>query len=184
MDKFGSWKPSNVEPLGKLKLQVRISNSATKQLKLPVIKRATSTLVMALADTGAQMCVADWQVAKNMGLKKSDLMVPALSVSVADNSSLELMGAHFLTIFADSGESTDQLVYFATDVGEFYLSKSALIDLNVINCDFPRVGAYTDTQVNTLNHVHNEVLDEFTSGLREDNLLETPVHHRQVAPPP
>ena len=78
------------------------------------------------------MCVADWQVAKNMGLKKSDLMVPALSVSVADNTSLILMGAHFLTIFSDSGESTDQLVYFATDVGEFHLSELALIDLNVI----------------------------------------------------
>lgn len=86
MDDFGRWTPSNIQPHGKLQLQVAVSQSATKQLQLPQIKNTTSTQVSALADTGAQMCVADWRVSKNMGLKKLDLLLPALSVSVADNS--------------------------------------------------------------------------------------------------
>ena len=80
-----------------------------------------------------------------MGLTKKDLMIPALSISVADNNSLELIGAHFMHISATSGEVTKQLVYFAMDVGEFYLSKAALIDLKIIPHDFPRIGAWVAT---------------------------------------
>ena len=74
------------------------------------------------------MCVADCTIAKQLNFAKQDLLHPALTVSVADNASLELVGAHFMTLYADTGETTSQLVYFATNVGEFYLSKSALID--------------------------------------------------------
>ena len=121
------------------------------------------------------MCVADWQVAKNMGLKKSDLLLPALSVSVADNSSLDLIGAHFLTITAKSGHVSEQLVYFVADIGEFYLSKAALIDLAVISKDFPQPGSCsTDTFTNNPSPPYrptykadiNEAQDGFTSELR------------------
>ena len=71
------------------------------------------------------MCVVDWHIAKRLGLSKHDLFAPALSVSVADNSNLELIGAHFLELFDDSSECTEQLVYFANGVGEFYLSQEA-----------------------------------------------------------
>lgn len=81
--------------------------------------------------------MADWSVAKWLGLTKDELLHPALTVSVADNANLELVGAHFLTIFSDSGESTEQLVYFATNVGDFYLSKAAMIDLEIISKDSP-----------------------------------------------
>ena len=147
MDEFGSWKPSNVQPHGKIKIRLKISKSATEQLQLKPVK-STSTSALALADTGAQMCVADFNVAKRMGLSKSDLMIPALSVSVADNSSLELIGAHFMTLFTDSGETSEQLVYFANDVGEFYLSKAALIDLKVISHAFPRVSLHNKGDIN------------------------------------
>ena len=43
-----------------------------------------------------------------------------------------------MTLFIDSGETSEQMVYFANDVGEFYLSKAALMDLKVISRDFPR----------------------------------------------
>lgn len=65
-DTFGKWKPSNVQPHGKLQVKVKTSVSATQQLQLQPIKSLTTT-VSALFDTGAQMCVADWNVAKRMG---------------------------------------------------------------------------------------------------------------------
>ena len=115
LDKFGSWSPANVQPHGRLQLQVKPSLSAQKQLGLPKLTN-TSTQVNALAETGAQMCVADRMVAKRMNLTKSDLLYLALSVSVADNASLELIGAHFMDIYAESGQQTSQLVYFAHDL--------------------------------------------------------------------
>ena len=96
------------------------------------------------------MCVADWSVARRLHLNKSDLLHPALTVSMADNTNLELMGAHFMIITADSGESTEQLVYFATNVGDFYLSKAAMIDLAIIPKDFPKVGAASHHYINSI----------------------------------
>ena len=112
-DEFGKWKPSNVQPHGKVNIQLEVAQSVSQQLNIPIIRNVKTTTVHALADTGAQMCVADWGVAKQMGLSKSNLMVPALSVSVADNSSLELIGATFIKISSTSGKSSEQLVYFA-----------------------------------------------------------------------
>lgn len=70
MEEFGSWKPSNVQRHGKIKIRLKISKSATEQLQLKPVK-STSTSALALAYTGAQMCVADFKVAKRMGLSKS-----------------------------------------------------------------------------------------------------------------
>ena len=109
------------------------------------------------------MCVADWSVAKQMGLSKSDLMVPALSVSVADNTSLELIGATFLNINTREGFNSEQLVYFANDVGQFYLSKQALIDLHIIPKDFPKVGSCDPSQAYSARGTLYEVQDEFPS---------------------
>lgn len=93
LDQFGNWTPGNVLPHSKVDIHIQLSKSAAKQFQLPMTAETRSTRVTPLVDTGAQMCVTDWQVAKRMGLTKSDLITPALSVSVADNSNLELIGA-------------------------------------------------------------------------------------------
>ena len=132
-DEFGNWKPSHVQPHGNIQVSLQVSQSAAEQLQLQPIQHAQQTFIKALADTGAQMCVADWSVAKQM--------VPALSVSVADNTSFELIGATFMTITTKEGYTSEQLVYLAHDVGQFYLSKQALFDLHVIPHNFPTVAA-------------------------------------------
>ena len=170
-------------PHGKMDIQHQVSSTAPEQLNLPPVNSSVSTTVSALADTNAQMCVADWQIAKRLGLKKDDLFAPALSILVADNSSLELIGAHFLRLSDTSSETTEQLVYFATGVGEFDLSQTALKELNVIPHDFPTAGSYrnADDQVEDvfeppkLGAVHNEVHGEFSPEL----LRPQPDHRRQ-----
>ena len=180
---------------GKLKLNIEVDNSAAHQLNLPPLTHCKSTPVSALADTSAQMCVADWQVGQRLGLKRKDLVVPALSISVADNYNLELIGAHFLRLSTPTGESTQQLVYFATEVGEFYLSKGALIDLKIISHDFPRVGAcssnfnmmqsHADVQGHTADyHELNEVQNEFTSVVHKVNPAPQDYLQHQGASPP
>ena len=125
------------------------------------------------------MCVADWQVAQRMNLRKSDILAPALTVSVADNANLELMGAHFITLKSPTGRSTEQLVYFAKGVGEFYLSKSALIDLGVISTSFPNI-APNDSKAPGVGAI-NEVQDGFPSGVLLQ-VRSSSSSQRQVAP--
>ena len=105
---------------------------------------------------------------------------------MADNSSLELIGAHFLTITARSGHKSEQLVYFATDIGEFYLSKAALIDLAVIDSNFPQPGSCPDKSTNPSlpyypqHGVHNyEAQDGSTSELRLSPGVHTPGQGQQ-----
>ena len=141
MDEFGKWKVSHVEPHGRVQVQVKICNSAARQLGISKLPQKKTISVSALCDTGAQMCVSDWNLAKEMGLKKSDILTPALTISTADNAKLELIGATFLTLFTNTGEYSQQLVYFAIGVGQFYLSKSAMKDLGIISRDFPKIGS-------------------------------------------
>ena len=82
------------------------------------------------------MCVAGTSIAHKMGMNNSELIRPKLKVSVADNSGLQLAGAAFVTITGPAG-STNQLVYFADNVEDFFLSKQALVELHIISPHFP-----------------------------------------------
>ena len=87
------------------------------------------------------MCVADYQLSKQMELSKHNMLTPALTISVDDNADLKLIGAAFMVLTSPEGINTSQLVYFATGVGQFYLSKAACVDLGIIRKDFPKVGS-------------------------------------------
>ena len=76
-----------------------------------------------MADTGAQMCVGDMRLAEQLGLVPGLLVDTAMSVTVANNGSLHVQGAGFVEIVSASGSSTQQMVYFAEGVQDFYLSK-------------------------------------------------------------
>lgn len=116
-------------------------HAATAQLNLPKLRNTKPVEISALVDTGTQMCVADCKLAKQMGLSKHNMLTPALTISFADNADLELIGAAFMLIKSDKGPATRQLVYFATGVGQFYLSKQACVDLGIIDANFPQVGS-------------------------------------------
>ena len=176
-DSFGNWRPSNIQPHGRLLLEAQVSNSAQQQLGIQSTPNSKPTSVEALADTGAQMCVADWSVAQRMNLTRSDLLTPALTVSVADNANLELIGAQFISLTAHTGQSTQQLVYFAKGIGELYLSKQALIDLEVISNNFPTVG---DAAPGSKGGQFNEVQDGSPSVLHKVPPQVPSVHQHQV----
>ena len=82
------------------------------------------------------MCVSGTAIAERMEIHKSDLIKPKLKISVADNSGLQLAGAAFISISGPGGE-TNQLVYFADNVDDFFISKQAGMDLNIISKEFP-----------------------------------------------
>ena len=162
INEFGKWVTSNVSAHGKIQVHVKLDPSAQQQLDLDQLPNTSSTTVSTLADTGKQMCVADWAIAKKLNLKKSDLLMPALTVSVADNASLELIGAHLLTLSTSTGLKTQQLVYFASGVGDFYLSKTALIDLKIVPSNFPSSSPSNTVSVNTLQNDVKDIIGHLT----------------------
>ena len=132
----GKWIPSKLEDHGRVPLVLQLCSGVATSQGFHEPKHTTHTRVSGLADTGAQMCVSGTQVAERMGIRRSDLLKPRLKISVADNSGLELAGAAFVTITGPGGQS-NQLVYFADNVDDFFLSKAACMDLNIIPQQFP-----------------------------------------------
>lgn len=124
------------------------------------------------------MCVADWQIARKLGLTKADLFAPALSISVADNLNLELIGAHFLELFDNAGHSTEQLVYFSSGVGEFYLSQEALKSLKVIPHNFPVIrSCTTNPSINKVADAQHAVDED---DKEEDEVFNTQLHSADI----
>merc|ERR1712082_463524 len=67
-------------------------------------------------------------------------MVPAaLRKSVADNVEVQTVGAAFLSLTGKGGVKTNQMVYFADQMTDFYVSKEACRSLGVIPGEFPQV---------------------------------------------
>ena len=97
-----------------------------------------SKVVSGLADTGAQMCVADVSLATKLGVRECEYVYPALQISAANNAGLEIAGGMFMTMTTTAGTRSRQMVYLARGVGEFYLSQEACQDLGVIPREFPQ----------------------------------------------
>ena len=139
-DSLGQWKPGRVEPSARVHLRARVCEAGYRALG---VDRPTSvgTSLVGLADTGAQMCVAPVSIAQEMNLGSDDLLSPALQVAVADNTGLQLVGATFMTL-EGGGMKTQQMVYFARGVKEFFLSKEACQGLGLVSQGFPRLGEF------------------------------------------
>jgi hypothetical protein len=124
-----------------------LATDAYIHLSLPaprVTNRTTSS--PALADTGAQMCVAGPSLLHSLGATKRELIKLQTGVSTADNAGLKLLGGLFCSILGRTpgGDaiSTQQLVYIAEGINTLFLSKTACRDLGIIGENFPQVGSY------------------------------------------
>ena len=83
------------------------------------------------------MCVSGMDIASKLGLQRTDLLAPQLRISVDDNSGLTIVGAACILITGPAGHTTRQLVYFADNVTDFFISKAACRDLSIIDDNFP-----------------------------------------------
>merc|ERR1712059_107604 len=132
----GRWSTSRLEDHGRVPLVLQLCSGAASSQGFHEPRNTRHTRVSGLADTGAQMCVAGTAIAESMGITKSDLIKPKLKISVADNSGLNLAGTAFINVSGPGGE-TNQLVYFADNVDDFFISKQACMDLNIISKEYP-----------------------------------------------
>ena len=130
-----------MESHGNIQLTLSLCAEAYGILDPPQVPpKSSKRVVSVLADTGAQMCVSGIRVALQFGIKSKDLIPCALKINSANNSGLEILGAMFVTLERE-GWSSNQMVYVARGVQEFFMSKEACQDLGVVGIDFPKVGS-------------------------------------------
>ena len=146
-DRFGRWMPGILESHSKIEVNVKVCKDAYVQLGLRIPFESTRVVrrdspkeafqtndkkkvkLEALPDTGAQMVVAGIGIVQKVGLREADLIKPALSIKAANSEEMKLLGAVFLTISGENkrtGEKreSNNLVYIASNVSEFFLSKN------------------------------------------------------------
>ena len=100
-------------------------------------------VVDGVADTGAQTCLWSMSEFYKAGYKKKDLIQVKQRIVAANRQPIEIKGAVFLTVEADSF-STNLMAYVTPDIQGFYLSRQVLTALHVIPPTFPRAGDALD----------------------------------------
>ena len=112
----------------------------------PPATRRRDTDMSALIDTGCQVCCMGTTQLHALGLSRRDLLQPDLSLSAANTSGINIIGATFLMItgWDRSGKRwrTHQMAYVSEDVHQLLLSNEACEQLGMISKNFPEVGEF------------------------------------------
>ena len=141
----GVWKQCNPRPHPKMRVKIRVDTDSYKSRGLPAPRRPKEQSLMAICDSGAQMCVMGPKEAACFGIQREEYTPAAMTILVADNRTKKAMGMTILHITGenkDTGYSytTRQQVYILDGCKGFFLSDEAMEQLGVYR-DFPSVGA-------------------------------------------
>ena len=93
-------------------------------------------MLSAYTDTCAQTCTSNPGILQDLQCPAAYLMPTTMASMVLPRSHLNLFGALLLHIESDSHQ-THQVVYIAENIDGFYLSETAMKDLNIITQTFP-----------------------------------------------
>ena len=117
------WTRGRVEPHGRVRLRLEVKKSGYLAVQAEVPQGVKTRIVSSPCDTGAQMCVTGTDVGRRMGLRKRDMVPAALMISVADNVEVQTVGAAFMSLTGKGDMKAYQMVYFASELTDFYVSK-------------------------------------------------------------
>ena len=138
----------------------------------PVMKPRKIEVV---TDTGAQSCLWGLQKFFQSGFKKPDLIPVKHELFAANKEKIPVLGAILLKLSGYSPDgnphSAGVMVYVRPSTNRFYVSRDALIQLNVISKDFPRLGAATSTENATIEVNQCDCTKRTTPPPRPDSLL-------------
>lgn len=141
------WKKTDSLQHPTLKLRLTVDSSDYDAINYPPPK-VKSCEVCVVTDTGAQSCLWGLSDFLRCGFKESDLIPVKHSLYAANKEKIDVLGAILIRL---SGTDVDGelrsaaiMVYVSPRTHRFYLSKEALIQLDVIPRDFPRIGSATE----------------------------------------
>ena len=115
-------------------MMLRIHATFGRVPKKPMSPRAHP--VFAIADTGTQIYSAGPEIKKFLGYSDGYLVSTSHRIRGITNDWLRIKGVLFLCIRVGT-KVTRQAVYVSDNTSGFYLSQTALKDLNLLPSDFP-----------------------------------------------
>ena len=117
-----------------IKLTARLMNEVHQNFGVKC--EAVDQSLLAVADTGCQTSSAGIDVLKAMGLKKRHLIPTCHRIIGITDTQLRILGAMFIE-FEHNGKFSKQMVYVSENSSGLYLSKTALVQLGIIDQNFP-----------------------------------------------
>ena len=130
-------KPPAAPPI--IAIDVHILDDVHKQLgKVYQPRHSNNSIqcIKAIADTGCQTCTAGKDLLKALKCPQEYLISTKHQIVGITDTSLKVLGALMLSI-SFRGRTTQQMVYISNNTSGFYLSETALKDLNVVHSKFP-----------------------------------------------
>lgn len=117
---------------------------------------------------------------QQLGLTKDDLIPVIMKMNAANESPISILGAIIIRISGVDQQNnvieTKQMTYITKDSDTIFLCKSACIDLGMIPPDFPKIGAATSSDGESINPVTDDQLQiQHVQHLRAQT---SPTHER------
>ena len=103
-------------------------------------------VVRGVVDSGAMSNLWSLQEFLNCGFTKSDLVQVKTDIRAANKNPINIIGAMYVTLKGRSPSGkilkSDSRVFVSDNVSDFYLSFDSMLDLGIIDCNFPTIGSY------------------------------------------
>lgn len=132
-----TWTKRISDPQPAISVSVSIHQSDASDLNLPPPTKTSPPVDhSALTDTCCQSCLSGLDLLKKLGLTEQDLYPVRMSMTAANNESINILGALPLRITgvspSGSSHTTRQIVYFTNNTSKLFISKQACAELRII----------------------------------------------------
>jgi len=155
----GEWRRSDIKEHPRIQLELSSKN--------------VSTSVTAVADSGAQSNLWSLNQFLDAGFTKADLSPVSLSLSAANKSPIKIEGAFFakLTGRSPAGKtvSCQSMIYVSKDVKSLYLSYDTMLDLGILNRNFPQIGMFQDKEQSSIQNSDISMSSGMICGATKDD---------------
>ena len=121
-------------------------------VKIAIHSTNKSAWLSALADTGAQSNLWGWKNFQEADFCKKDLMSVSITIRAANKIPVNIIGVFKATFSGMSPNKEvircDGIVYVRDSVTQFFLLYETIVDLRIVNNDFPTIGFQLPHHVN------------------------------------
>ena len=133
-----TWTKRHSDPQPNINVSVSFHPSDAPDLNLPAQANKSSPVTYpAMPDTGCQSCLSGPTLLRKLNLSKSDLYPVSMSMTAANNRSINIIGAMPLRITGESPAgsklTTRQIIYFTDNTDKLFLSKESCKALGIIS---------------------------------------------------
>ena len=131
----GEWRRAHITEHPRVPLKIALEKQPSRSID-----------VTAIADTGAQSDLWSLQQFLDAGFTMADLSPVSLSLNAANKSPIRIDGAFFAKLDGrlTTGKTVSRrsMIYVSQDVKSLYLSYDSMLELGIINSDFPKIGQF------------------------------------------